>query len=263
MSESRRTALVTGASSGIGLELARRFAEEGFDLVVVARSRDKLDALAAELVPTHGVQVRVEPQDLSAPEAPRALVTALEGAGITVDVLVNNAGFATYGPFHESDLSDELSMIEVNVVSLTRLTRLLLPGMVERGFGRIMNVASTAAFQPGPLMAGYFATKAFVLHLSEAIAAELEGTGVTVTALCPGPTESGFQSRAQMEESKLVQGGMMSSRKVAQIGYRALMKGKRVVIPGLSNRLGTLAPRVLPRTLVAKVVKNLQSPARS
>jgi hypothetical protein len=261
MNETRKTALVTGASSGIGLELARQFAANGFDLVLVARSKDKLESLAAEIGTTHGVNVRVEPRDLSQPDAPRSLADALGGAGITVDALVNNAGFATYGPFHENERSGELSMIQVNVMALTELTHLLVPGMVERGYGRVLNVASTASFQPGPLMAGYFATKAFVLHFSEAIATELEGTGVTVTALCPGPTASGFQSRANMEDAKLVQSGLMSSEKVAAIGYRALMRGKRVVVPGLSNRLGTLAPRFLPRKLVAKVVGNLQSPA--
>ncbi len=253
------TALVTGASGGIGLELARKLAEEGYDLVLVARSADRLEALAAELREQHGRSVTVVVSDLARPEAPEEIARSAAEAGITVDVLVNNAGFANYGRFHESDRRRELDMIQVNVTALTHLTHLLLPGMVERGSGRIMNVASTAAFQPGPLMAGYYATKAFVLHFSEAIATELSGTGVTVTALCPGPTSSGFQERAGMQEAKLLKYGTMSSRAVAEYGYRALMRGKRVAVPGFSNRLGTLAPRLLPRKTIAKVVGNLQS----
>ena len=252
------TALVTGASGGIGLELARKLAEEGYDLVLVARSADKLEALAVELREQHGRNVIVIASDLSRPEAPEEVVRAVAEAGLSLDVLVNNAGFANYGRFHENDRRRELDMIQVNVTALTHLTHLLLPGMVERGSGRIMNVASTAAFQPGPLMAGYFATKAFVLHFSEAIATELSGTGVTVTALCPGPTSSGFQERAEMENAKLLKYGMMSSRSVAEYGYRALMRGTRVAIPGFSNRLGTLAPRLLPRKIIAKLVGNLQ-----
>jgi uncharacterized protein len=254
-----QTALVTGASGGIGLELARKLAEEGYDLVLVARSADKLEALAAELRDGHGCSVTVIASDLSRSEAPEEIVRSVAEAGITVDVLVNNAGFANYGLFHENNRQSELDMIQLNVTALTHLTHLLLPGMVERGSGRVMNVASTAAFQPGPLMAGYFATKAFVLHFSEAIATELAGTGVTVTALCPGPTSSGFQERAGMEDSKLLKYGTMSSRAVAEYGYRALMRGKRVAIPGFSNRFGTLVTRLLPRKTVAKAVGNLQS----
>ncbi|MFW6223999.1 MAG: SDR family NAD(P)-dependent oxidoreductase [Spirochaetota bacterium] len=254
-----RTALVTGASSGIGLELARKLAEEGFDLVLVARSADRLEALAAELRKQHGHGVTVITADLSRPEAPEEVVRTVAEAGITVDVLVNNAGFANYGPYLHSDRQRELDMIQVNVTALTHLTHLLLPGMVERGGGRVLNVASTAAFQPGPLMAGYFATKAFVLHFSEAVASELSGTGVTVTALCPGPTSSGFQERAGMEGSKLLKFGTMSSRTVAEYGYRALMRGKRVAVPGFSNRLGTLAPRLLPRRIITKAVGSLQA----
>jgi hypothetical protein len=260
MADTRGTALITGASGGIGLELARKLAAGGFDTVLVARSVEKLDELAREIGDRYGRTATVVAADLSEAGAAQDVYRSVEEARLGVEVLVNNAGFATFGTFHESELQGQLAMIQVNVAALTHLTHLFLPQMVARGSGRVLNVASTAAFQPGPLMAGYYASKAFVLHFSEALAVELEGTGVTVTVLCPGPTESGFQSRANMEDSKLVQSGLMSSSGVAEFGYRALMKGKRVAIPGIFNKLGTLTPRLLPRTLVARAVKKLQEP---
>jgi short-subunit dehydrogenase len=260
MAEMRGTALITGASGGIGLELARKLAAEGFDTILVARSAEKLEELSREIGDRYGRTATVVAADLSKVDGPQDVYRRVEEAGLEVHALVNNAGFATFGAFHESDLDRELGMIQVNIAALAHLTHLFLPRMVARGSGRVLNVASTAAFQPGPLMAGYYASKAFVLHFSEALAVELEGTGVTVTALCPGPTESGFQSRANMEDSKLVQSGLMSSSGVAEFGYRALMKGKRVAIPGIFNKLGTLTPRLLPRTLVARAVKKLQEP---
>jgi hypothetical protein len=252
------TALITGASGGIGLDFARKFAENGYDLVLVARSQDKLNTLAEELRGKHGVDVQVMPKDLTDPAAPEAIYEALKADGKRIDVLINNAGYATYGLFHELDTTREMNMIQLNIMALTHLTRLFLPDMVARRSGRILNVASTAAFQPGPLMAVYYASKAFVLHFSEAIANELQGTGVSVTALCPGPTESGFQQRAAMEDSKLVQNGLMSSREVVDIGYDGLMAGKPVVIPGMQNQLLSLAPRLLPRKTVAGLVRNTQ-----
>ncbi|MFP4206568.1 MAG: SDR family NAD(P)-dependent oxidoreductase [Spirochaetaceae bacterium] len=251
---------MTGASSGIGLELSRTLASERFDLVLVARRAEQLEALASELRRRHAVDVLVIPTDLARRSAATDVHRTVTAAGYEVEVLVNNAGFATYGAFHQAELSRELAMIEVNVAALVELTHLFLPAMVDRGFGRIMNVASTAAFQPGPLMAGYFATKAFVLHFSEAVAAELEGTGVTVTALCPGPTETAFQPRAGMEQARLLRYGTMSAREVAKFGYRALLAGKRVAVPGIANRLGTLAPRLLPRSLLTRIVRHLQAP---
>ena len=257
-----KTALVTGASSGIGLDLAKRFAAEGHDVALVARSEGKLKELAAALEAEHQVRAHVVTADLAQPRAAETLVAALEARGIAVDVLVNNAGYALYGAFTETDLADELNMIQVNIVALTHLTKLLVRKMVARKDGRVLNVASTAAFQPGPLMAVYYATKAYVLSFSEALANELAGTGVTVTALCPGPTKTGFQARAQMEESKLVRGReIMTSETVARAGYTGLMKGKTVVIPGVGNRMMANAVRFLPRNTVTKLVRNAQERA--
>jgi len=260
--ERRKTALVTGASSGIGLDLAKRFAAEGHDVALVARSEGKLKELAAALEAEHQVRAHVVTADLAQPRAAETLVAALDARGIAVDVLVNNAGYALYGAFTETDLADELNMIQVNIVALTHLTKLLVRKMVARKEGRVLNVASTAAFQPGPLMAVYYATKAYVLSFSEALANELAGTGVTVTALCPGPTKTGFQARAQMEESKLVRGReIMTSETVARAGYTGLMKGKTVVIPGVGNRMMANAIRFLPRNTVTKLVRNAQERA--
>jgi hypothetical protein len=258
----RQTALVTGASGGIGLALARLLAADGHDLVLVARSGDKLAALADELGAAHGVAVTVLPADLSRPEAPAELAAALDARGIAVDLLVNNAGYGLYGAFTETSFDAERAMIQVNVLAVTELTKRLLPAMVARGRGRILNVASTAAFQPGPLMAVYYATKAFVLSFSEALANELEGTGVSVTALCPGPTESGFQASAKMEASKLVRGKRLPSAEVvARAGYRALMSGRAVEVPGLANKVLVQSVRFLPRRTVTKVVRRVQERA--
>ena len=258
MMKNKETALITGASGGIGYELAKEMAQKGHDLIVVARSEDKLRAMAQAFKQQYGVQVDVIAKDLLQPSAPDEIFTELQDAGKTIDILVNNAGFASYGFFHELDRNKELNMMQLNMVTLTHLTHLFLSGMVQRGNGRILNVASTAAFQPGPLMAVYYATKAFVLSFSEAIANELDGTGVTVTALCPGPTESGFQSRAAMEESKLVQNGLMDAETVAKMGYSAMMAGKTIEIPGFSNKVGALMPRFFPRKMISKIVRNIQ-----
>jgi len=246
------SALITGASSGIGLELARVFAREGYRLVLVARNQKRLEEIVQELRPTEAQVIAV---DLSLPDAPAAIL----GKVPKVDVLVNNAGFGAFGKFAEKTLAEELNMMQLNMTALVSLTRLYLPGMISAGNGKIMNVASTAAFQPGPLMAIYFATKAFVLSFSEAIANELEGTGVTVTALCPGPTASDFQERAKMQNSGLVKGRkMMDARTVAEIGYRGLVAGKTIVIPGLGNKLMTQSLRLSPRKIVTKMVRRMQ-----
>jgi hypothetical protein len=257
----RQTALVTGASGGIGWELARAFAAGGYDLVLVARSGGKLEQLAGELRNRHGVAVRVLAKDLTAHGAPDEIFQELEGVGTAVDVLVNNAGFATFGPFAETDLASELEEIQLNVAVLTHLTKRFLPGMLARRRGGVLNVASTAAFQPGPLMAVYYATKAYVLSFSEALGEELRGSGVTVTALCPGPTATGFQARAEMQDSGLFTGPLkvMDAAAVARAGYEGFRKGKRIVIPGLINKLGVQSVRVSPRALATRLVGAMQA----
>jgi hypothetical protein len=260
----RGTALVTGASSGIGAALARLFAASGFDLVLVARREDRLIELSDELTNRHGTRSTVLVSDLGRQNAPADLVARLDTLGICVSVLVNNAGFGLYGPFAATSWDSELDMLRVNIVALTALTKLLLPGMLARRDGRILNVASTAAFQPGPLMAVYYATKAYVLSFSEALANELKGTGVTVTALCPGPTASGFQGTARLEKSRLVSlVRLQTTEQVARAGYEGLMKGKAIVIPGLMNWLGAQSPRILPRSWVRFIVRTAQDPRRA
>jgi short-subunit dehydrogenase len=252
--------LITGASSGIGLELARIFAKNRHDLVLVARNEPKLRELAEE-ARASGVRAHVIAADLSVPGAVQTLTDRLQTLGVDVDILVNNAGYGLLGPFVETSLDVELAMIQVNIVALTELTKRLLPGMVARRSGRILNLASTAAFFPGPLMAVYYASKAYVLSFSEAIASELEGTGVTVTALCPGPTASGFQAAAHLGNARLIAGRRLpTSRSVAEAGYEALMAGRTVVVPGMSNKLTVLAPRIMPRRFMAKIVQKAQEP---
>ena len=253
-----QTALITGASSGIGLELARVFARHGYDLILIARSAPKLQQLATELQHSYGIQATVLAQDLSQPDAPNAIFEALQKQEVQVDVLVNNAGIGTYGPFAEISWPKQSDLLQINIVALTHLTKLFLPPMLARGNGRILNVASTAAFQPGPLMAVYYASKAYVLSFSQALFNECAGTGVTVTALCPGPTHSDFQERAQMTQSKLMQGTLMSSAEVAAQGYKALMKGKRRVITGRHNRAWTIAAKFLPTGITIKMVRRVQ-----
>jgi len=255
----KKTALITGASGGIGYELARLFARDAYNLVLVARSEDKLAEIKRDWEKRHGIKVTVITKDLSEPMSPQELFDEVAREGIEVDALVNNAGFTVYGKFIETELQKELEMMQVNMVTLTHLTKLFLPGMVRRGSGRIMNVASTAAYLPGPLMAVYYATKAYVLSFSEALSSELEGTGVTVTALCPGITETGFQKRGNMEESKLVAGRSgMDARTVARIGYKGFMEGKPIVVTGLRNLLVVQATRFTPRALMRRSVKRAQ-----
>jgi hypothetical protein len=249
----RETALVTGASYGIGRELALCCARGGFDLLLVARSADKLRSLAEEILGRYPVKARAIPADLSDPRAAEKLKGGLDGEGVAVDALLNNAGFGANGPFVSLDSELQLEMLRVNVLALTQLTRLFLPPMVARGRGRVLNVASTAAFQPGPLMAVYYASKAYVLSFSEALSEELRGTGVTVTALCPGPTVTEFQARAQMEHARLFKRAAMGAVRVAEAGYSGMMAGRTIVIPGLGNRLLAQSVRVGPRFLVRRI----------
>jgi uncharacterized protein len=258
-SNRKQTALITGASGGIGYEFVKLFAQDKYNLVLVARNEQKLNQIANELKSEFGIDVKVIAKDLAIPAAPEEIFSQLQQASIKVDILINNAGFASYGLFNETDLTAELQMLQVNVMCLTHLTKLFLKDMVKQGYGKILNLASTAAFQPGPLMAVYFASKAYVLSFSEAIANELEGTGVSVTALCPGPTESNFQKRAAMEDSKLVSGQkIMDAETVAKIGYEALFDNKTVVVPGLKNKLLIESVRFTPRKLVTKIVRSMQ-----
>lgn len=260
----RPAALVTGASSGIGLELARLFARDGHDLVLVARSETKLAELAQELERAHRVRATVIVADLARPHAAAEVARRLESLGIAVDILVNNAGYGLFGPFAGTPLAAELDMIQVNIVAPTELTKLLLPAMLARRSGKIMNVASTAAFQPGPLMAVYYATKAYVLHFTEALAEELAGTGVVVSALCPGPTRSGFQAAAGLEVSKMIHGRRLpAAAAVARAGYEGLMRGRRVVVPGLANNFLALVVRILPRRAVTAAVHRYQAKVRA
>ncbi len=249
--------LVTGASSGIGADLARVFAREGHDLVLVARSSDRLEALARELREAFGAAARVVPADLSVPGAAGGLRDRLARDGIGIDVLVNNAGFGLRGPFGAIDPARQLEMIQVNLVALTELTRLLVPEMVRRGKGRILNVASTAAFQPGPLMAVYCATKAYVLSFSEALAEELRSSGVTVTCLAPGATETGFGEIAGVAGTRLFRSGTMTSRAVAETAYAATKRGAALVVPGCRNRILSASVRFVPISTAARVARRL------
>ena len=253
------TALVTGASSGIGWELANLFASDRHDLVLVARNKERLEQRGRELSAGFGVAVRVIAKDLADPDAPLDIFEEIRAAGFEVDALVNNAAFGVYGPFARTEAARGLEMIQVNVVAVTHLTKLFLPPMLERRRGRILNVSSTAAFQPGPLMAVYYATKAFVLSFSEAIGNELTGSGVTVTALCPGPTNTEFQKVAGMEETRLFTGPLVKDpRSVARAGYAGMKRGKRIVIPGLGNKLLAQSVRFAPRHLVTQVTRFIQ-----
>lgn len=248
----RPTALITGATSGIGYELAKVFAHEGYDLVLVARSEERLLARAEEIITTCGVTVTVVAADLSVPTGPVEVYREVDCHGIAIDVLVNNAGFGLRGYFVATDWQEELAMISTNIIALTRLTKLILPDMIARGSGKILNVASTAAFLPGPLMAVYYATKAYVLSFSEALHDELGGSGVTVAALCPGPTRTNFSHRAQAKHSRLYRGRLSDAATVARAGFDGLMAGRAVIVPGSRRRLGAWLARILPRSWVVR-----------
>lgn len=256
-----KTALITGASSGIGYELAKCFAADGTDLVLVARDLARLNQIASELQSTFKVSAKAIAADLSRAIAPAEIYRETERASLAIDYLVNNAGFGTLGAFYDTDLQSELDMMQVNMVTLVHLTKLYLLDMRNRNSGGILNVASTAAFQPGPLMSIYYASKAFVLSFTEAIADELRGTGIIATALCPGPTVTDFQRRAHMEHIRLTKSspmGMMTAIEVARIGYRGFLKGKVIVIPGLMNKLGAQSVRITPRAAVRRIARKLQ-----
>jgi short-subunit dehydrogenase len=258
-----KTALITGGSSGIGLELAKLFARDGVHLILIASNQDRLNRAIEELRAEFSVQIRGIACDLAAPNAlieAQALFDKLKREEVVVDFLVNNAGFGVYGKFLDSDLARELEMVQLHVAITTLFTKLFARDMAGRGGGRIMNVASTAAFQPGPWMAVYYATKAYMLSYSEAAHESLKGTGVTVTCLCPGPTPTNFQVRAKNSKRGVMKLVRTPVEFVARKGYHALMKGEPLVIPGFLNRCGTIAVRLLPRkwvaSLSAKVAEN-------
>ena len=263
MDARKETVLITGSSVGIGLALSRVFAAGGSNLILVARNREKLEQVAQELRNAAKIDVAVIPMDLSEPGSPQALYDEVAARGKVVDVLVNNAGMGVFGPFAESAWQRDEALLYLNVLNLTHLTRLFVTGMIERRSGGILNVASTAAFQPGPLLALYYASKAYVLSFSDALFNELRGTGVSVTALCPGPVATEFVKRAEMENSRLAGGkvlAIMRAERVAQAGYRGFRNGTAVVIPGVPNKLVAFALRFAPRFLVRIVARWINSP---
>ncbi|MGH7564818.1 MAG: SDR family NAD(P)-dependent oxidoreductase [Gemmatimonadota bacterium] len=242
--------------------MADLFAADGHELVLLARGSARLESTAAELEARHGIRAHVRAEDLADPGAPDRIVEGIGRLGLVVDHLVNNAGFSVYGPFLETDREVERDMLQVNAVAPTALARLFAPGMAARGAGRILNVASTAAFQPGPRMAVYYATKAYLLSLSVALSVELEGTGVSVTALCPGATRTGFAERAGLERSRLFneERFLLDPGEVARAGYEGMLRGDRVVVPGLVHKAHDLAVRFVPRGLAARLVSGVQAP---
>ncbi len=255
----KKTALITGASAGLGVEFAKNFARDGHNIVLAARRTERMEQIAEELMKKHGVKIKVLGRDLSNMDEVQAVFETLQRDNIHIDFLVNNAGFGDWGNFHESDWAKIEGMLDLNIKALTKLTYLFMKPMIQKGEGKILNVASMAAFQPGPLMAVYYATKAFVLSFSEAISNEIKGTGVSVTILCPGPTESEFQSVANLGKSKLFKHTRIpSSKEVVDFGYREMMKGSLTVVPGFLNKLVVQSVRFSPRKLVLKIARKIQ-----
>jgi short-subunit dehydrogenase len=255
---SRKVALITGASAGLGEQFARCFAKDGHDVILVARTASRLEALATRLEQEHPVKAHVLAADLSRPEEPQRIFDEVRSRQLEVEFLVNNAGYGSAGPFLEQELTREAEMVEVNCTALLKLTHLFAKPMRQRGSGRILNVASTAGFQPGPFMATYYATKAFVVNFSEALAHELKGTGVTVTCHCPGATHTEFASRAGNEQSRLFQRpGVAKAPDVAQDAYDAMMKGRVLAIHGFVNWLAAASVRITPRSVVRSIAASL------
>ncbi len=249
--------LITGASSGIGLELAKIFAANGHNLILVARNEKALTQLKGEVEEQYKIKAIVITIDLAQPSAASKLYKKTKEQNLKVDVLINNAGFGLAGYFYETDLQTELDMITVNVTSLIHLTKLFLNDMKENGNGKILNVASTAAFMPGPKLSVYYATKAMVFSFTRAIAYEVKKHGIQISVLCPGPTATGFSARAKNHQSRVFKNGwgiVMSAHKVAQIGYRQMMKGKPVIIPGVLNKLSVFSVRLIPRSVMLHLI---------
>jgi len=252
------TTLVTGASSGIGMHLARQFAEHGHPLVLVAPVQAELERVAAELHTAHNVEIQVIAKDLREPQAPQEIYDTLQANGTTIEILVNDAGHGRYGQFWEIPLDDEISMLRLNVEAVLRMLKLFVPPMVQRRHGRVLNVASVAGFEPGPRLAVYHATKAFVLSLNESLATELEDTSVTMTALCPGPTDTDFFPKAQMLDTRAFQqSNLMAPQEVAEAGYKGLMAGDRIVVPGGINKAMVFSRRMLTKSAQARFNQKL------
>jgi len=252
---SKGTALITGASSGIGEEFARLCAADGYDLALVARTGSRLEELAKELSKAHSIQAQPFTADLADPEAREAVFRQTRGMGI--EILINNAAFGLRGPFAETDWWMEDRMIHVNITALAQLTKMFLPEMLKKRSGRILNVASTAGFVPGPFMSVYYASKAFVLSFSHAVANEVAGSGVTVTVLCPGPTDTRFKETAGIANSTLFKGPVMSAAEVANIGYKGMMAGRVEVVAGPRNRLVAFGSRLVSRPRLAEIARKL------
>lgn len=255
-----KTALVTGASSGLGREFCDLAAADGYNLVLVARNPHRLEEAATQLRTEHGRDVDIIAKDLGEAGAAGAIYNEVKQRGLRPSVLINNAGFAYNGYFEKQNLAELDSMMQTNMVALTTLTRLFLPDMLGRREGRILNVASTAAFQPGPLMTVYYASKAYVLSFTEALGVEIEGSGLTATVVCPGPVKTGFQARAGLHDSVMLRSPLvMDARRVAEIGYRAMMAGKAVCVPGALNALTAFLALHSPRSLTARMAKKIQA----
>ncbi len=257
------TALITGASAGLGTEFARLFAADKHDLILVARRKDRLDALGAELSQKHGVKVHSIGADLMDPNAAGTVVAEVEKLGLAVDFLVNNAGFGTTGPFVQLDAAKEVGEVTCNITTLVALTRAFLPGMVKRGHGRVLNIGSTAGFQPGPWMATYYATKAFVNSFTEALWHELKGTGVTATVSCPGATATEFAAVSGNDKSRLFAMGAMTAPEVAAEAYAVMHAGRPMVVHGFKNKLAAFSLRFSPRSVVRTIAANLNMPPGS
>jgi short-subunit dehydrogenase len=252
--KSNETALITGASSGIGLHLAREFARHGHPLILVAPVEEEIRAVADELHQSYGVRTRAIARNLEEPNAAQEIFDALQRDQLAVDILVNNAGHGFKGPFSEIPIERDLSMVRLNIEAVLRLTKLFLPPMLQRRTGRILNTASVAGFEPGPLLAVYHGTKAFVLSVSEALATELEEFGITVTALCPGPTDTDFFPKADMLETRAFQkANVMAPQEVARMGYTAVMQGQRVIVTGAVNKAMVFSRHLMPESAQAKV----------
>lgn len=254
-----KTALVTGTTSGIGHELARQCASNGYNVIMVARNIDKLKEDAQKLSNKYMVEVQIIQKDLAFQDSAKDLYKEIKDLGHSIDLLINNAGVGVWGEFTNTDLKDEINMINLNIITPTILTKLFLKEMKERGNGKIMNVASLASFEPGPLMAVYYATKGYILQLTDAIAEEVEGSGITITALCPGPTDTMFEEQAEAENTRMFKTPfmVMKPEEVARIGFRGMLDGKRIVIPGLKNQLFRQIERLLPREWLTSIYQEM------